>query len=247
MPIWATRNRAGDCVADASRQKAKGMKGRRDEAETGRGKHRNHQSIHHPSPIGRAYTAGMHETRIQRVIDRVDALRHEVDDHWQVPAEEARLLGQLVRVGRCRSICEIGVSYGFSTLHLAAAAAEHGGQVHAFEQSEKKIEAAARHLSDAGLIESVALHGGDARQRLKTVEPEAPFDFVFFDAVKEQSRDYFEAVRDRLATRCVLATDNTDTHPEQIGPFIEHLRALPGARSTNVSVGNGFELTVFEA
>jgi predicted O-methyltransferase YrrM len=41
----------------------------------------------------------------------------------RVPAEEARVLAQIVRAARCRSICEIGTSYGFSTLHLTAARA----------------------------------------------------------------------------------------------------------------------------
>ena len=37
---------------------------------------------------------------VQRVIDQVDQLRQQVDDHWQIPADEAALLAQLVRIGR---------------------------------------------------------------------------------------------------------------------------------------------------
>ncbi len=72
---------------------------------------------------------------IQSVIDRVD-LRATVDDHWQIPREEALLLAQLVSIGRFVSICEIGTSYGFSTLHLAAAAA-CGTRSHHRPQSEE--------------------------------------------------------------------------------------------------------------
>ncbi len=70
----------------------------------------------------------MFSESVRVVIDRVDRLRDQVDDHWQIPRDEAMVLAQLVRVGRCVSICEIGTSYGFSTLHLAAAASEHGGR-----------------------------------------------------------------------------------------------------------------------
>ncbi len=109
----------------------------------------------------------MFEEKIERVIDRVDSLRHEVDDHWQIPRDEARLLAQIVRIGRFRSLCEIGVSYGFSTLHLAAAASGHGGHVHAIDISEKKIRAATANLSDAGLMDHVTLYLGDAQKYSK--------------------------------------------------------------------------------
>ncbi|GAB4108477.1 MAG: hypothetical protein Kow00105_15670 [Phycisphaeraceae bacterium] len=181
---------------------------------------------------------------IERVIDRVDNLRHEVDDHWQIPRDEARLLAQIVRIGRFRSLCEIGVSYGFSTLHLSAAAREHGGHVHAIDISDKKIRAATKNLSDAGLINHVTLYQGDARDVLKGIHPEQPFDFVFLDADKQQSPAYLDAVWDQLADRTVLVTDNTHTHPDELAGFLDALRSKPGVSSCDVPVGNGFELTV---
>jgi hypothetical protein len=51
----------------------------------------------------------MFSERIQTVIDRVDRLRDQVDDHWQIPADEARVLAQLISIGGCVSICEIGI------------------------------------------------------------------------------------------------------------------------------------------
>ena len=181
---------------------------------------------------------------IQAVMDRVDRLRTQVDDHWQVPREEALVLAQIVRVGRFRSLCEVGVSYGFSTLHLAAAAKEHGGHVHAIDLSEKKIEAATANLTDAGLFDAVTLYLGDAREVLKTLEPKEPIDFAFIDADKPQSHDYLDALWGKLADRAVLVTDNTGTHPEELADFIKDLRARRGVRSCGVQVGNGFELSI---
>ena len=97
----------------------------------------------------------MFNDRINAVIDRVDALRDQVDDHWQIPRDEARLLAALVLGTRSASLCEIGTSYGFSTLHLAAAAAQNGGHVHTIDINEKKHDAARRHLTEAGLIGNV--------------------------------------------------------------------------------------------
>ncbi len=186
----------------------------------------------------------MFEPTIMEVIDRVDVLRHKVDDHWQVPRVEAELLGQLVNLGRCKSLCEIGTSYGFSALHLAAATKLHGGRLHCFDRDPKKINAATEHLRQAGLLEIVTLHQGDARELVKSVTPQQPYDFVFIDATKEQSDAYLDAVLPRIGKRATLVTDNTTTHKEQLANFVKRLRNLPGAKSCEVAVGNGFELTV---
>ncbi len=187
----------------------------------------------------------MFNDQIQNVIDRVDAIRHEVDDAWQIPAHQALVLAQVVRIGRFKSLLEVGVSYGFSTLHLAAAAREHGGHVHAIDISEKKITAATGHLTQAGLLDSVTLHLGDARAVLKTLQPVEPIDFIFNDADKAQAIAYLEAAQALLADRCVVALDNTDDNPAT-RPCVEWLREAAGGRSCNVSVGNGFELAILE-
>ncbi len=87
------------------------------------------------------------------------------------PRDEAALLAQLVRLGRSVSIIEIGASYGFSTLHLAAAALENGGHVHTLEQDPKKVAATTKHLDEAGLIGVTTIYPGDARATLKTMKP----------------------------------------------------------------------------
>jgi len=186
----------------------------------------------------------MFTPRVQAVIDKVDHLRHEVDDHWQIPRDEAELLAQLVRIGRCESICEIGTSYGFSSLHLTAAMIEvGGGHLHTMDIDPRKVHAATAHLAEAGLADHVTVHKGDARDVLTALDPDRPFDFVFIDAVKEQSFDYLHAVRPHLADRAILVTDNTTTHAEALSEFVAHLRGMHDVCSSHVPVGNGFELT----
>ncbi len=186
----------------------------------------------------------MFSDSIQAVIDRVDRLRIQVDDHWQIPSDEGRVLAQLVSIGRFVSICEIGTSYGFSTLHLAAAASGHGGHVDTIDHDPKKVTAASKNLRDAGLDRFVTLHQGDARQILASIQPRSPFDFVFIDATKEQSDAYLDAILPKLTPRCVLVTDNTTTHAHELAGFVKRLRSLPGFTSCAVPVGNGFELSV---
>jgi predicted O-methyltransferase YrrM len=179
-------------------------------------------------------------------MQRVDALRHQVDDHWQIPREEALLLAQLVRIGRFRSLCEIGTSYGFSALHLAAAAAECGGRLHSIDVNPKKSAAARQHLQEGGLADHVTLHTGDAREILKTLKPDDLFDFAFIDAAKDESIAYFEVLCPLLAPRAVLVTDNATTHAQALASFVARLRSLEAMRSCTVAVGNGFELSVWQ-
>jgi predicted O-methyltransferase YrrM len=181
---------------------------------------------------------------IQAVIDRVDRIRFEVDDHYQVPRAEAAVLARLVLIGRSVSICEIGTSYGFSTLHLAAAARAHGGYVHTIDHSPRKVAAASQNIRDAGLSNVVKFYEGDARKVLASLEPSEPFDFVFIDATKEESNGYLDAVWPKLARQCILVTDNTSTHADELAAVVSRLRSLPGFTSCAVTVGNGFELTV---
>ena len=186
----------------------------------------------------------MFHKKIQNVIDQVDRLRDQVDDHWQIPRDEALLLAQLVRLGRCTSICEIGTSYGFSTLHLAAATSERGGMLHTIDIDPRKTETARKHIQNAGLEPYVTFHHGDARQVLQTLHADQPIDFVFIDAVKEQSLAYLQNVWPLLGAHAIVATDNTLTHAKELQSFVQHLRAHPQLRSCAVPIGNGLELSV---
>ena len=183
---------------------------------------------------------------IQAVMDRVDDLRNHVNDHWQIPRQQAWVMSQILRIGRCRSVCEIGVSYGYSTLHWAAVMKETGGHVYAVEIAEKKVNAATQHLTEAGLINFVTLHPGDARQICKSIAPKEPFDFIFIDATKEQSIDYFNALRDKLADRCIIAADNTGDLADQMKPYVDFIRAFAGDKTCAVPIAHGFELTILD-
>src|SRR5262249_28060326 len=130
------------------------------------------------------------------------------------------------------------------TLHLAASAAEHGGHVHSIDRDPRKIQAAMASLREAGLDGHVSFHEGDARILLAGIYPSSPFDFVFIDATKDQCDEYLNAVWDQLAPNCLLVTDNTTTHADELASFVSRLRSLPGFTSCSVTVGNGFELTL---
>jgi len=187
----------------------------------------------------------MLEGRAAVVAQRLDRQAREVDDAWQIPPEEAVCLHQIAVAARCRSFLEVGVSYGYSTLHLAHAARINGGHVHGVDASEKKIRAAGDNLREAGLIGHVTLYEGRAQEVVPTLEPREPFDFFFIDAVKSECEAYLEAAWPLLARSCVIVTDNTSTHWDELAEFIQLLRRHPEIVSSEaIPLGNGFEVSI---
>jgi len=181
----------------------------------------------------------------EKVARRLDEEAKSKDDAWQIPAAEAAAIHQIVLATGCRSVLEIGVSYGFSTLHLAHAVRLNKGTMHAIDASEKKISAARANLNEAGVIDIVSLHLGRAQDVLRSLVPRMPFDCLFIDAVKDECFDYLSAAWPRLAENCIILTDNTSTHPEELKPFLEHLRSHREViASHTIDIGNGFELSI---
>jgi len=186
--------------------------------------------------------------RAHAVAERLDREAKDLEDAMQIPMDEARLLHQIVVAARCRSVLEIGVSYGFSTVHLAHAVSLTAGHVHAVEASEKKFAAARSNLAEAGLADLVTLHLGRAQEILPALPDDTsiqPVDCLFIDAVKDESFAYLDAAWPLLAPRASIITDNATTHAAELSEFIAHLREHEEIiASTTIPIGNGIEFSV---
>jgi predicted O-methyltransferase YrrM len=190
----------------------------------------------------------MLERRAAQVADRLAKEGSRLDDAWQIPPDEAAALHAIVVAGGYQSVLEIGVSYGYSTLHYAHAMRLTGGHVHAVEADARKYEHASRNLNEAGLSDFVTLHLGRAQEVLPMLKARGgiqPFDFVFFDATKAESFEYLDAAWPVLAMRCTIATDNSTTHAKELAPFLDAIRSHPEViASHGFTIGNGFELSI---
>ena len=105
---------------------------------------------------------------------------------------QGRLLHVMARAIRSRAILEIGTLGGYSTIWLARAVAP-GGLVTTIEADAKHAEVARANIARAGLERVVDLRVGRAQDVLPELEAEraGPFDFVFIDADKPSTTDYF--------------------------------------------------------
>lgn len=179
---------------------------------------------------------------VMRTIEKAEQFQRDRSDSWNIPREQGLLMHQIALAGACRHIVEVGTSYGYSGLFLAAAAKANDGTLHTFERNPDKIVRSAEFFADAGLTDSVKQYNGDALDRMS----ELPDDihYAFLDATKDETADYWRIIEPKLAGRCVIVVDNTSTHPEQLGEFVRMLRGRDDFSSCDVQVGHGFELAV---
>jgi predicted O-methyltransferase YrrM len=161
-----------------------------------------------------------------------------------VGREAGILLYLLTSGAQSRRILELGTSYGYSTVWLAAAARATGGKVLSLELRDYKIEYARQALTRAGLSTRVEFHQGDCLETLKTLS--GPFDFVLLDVWKDLYLPCFELVHPKLAPGGIIAADNM-LLPEIVRPQAEayrkRVRAAGDLDSVLLDIGNGIEIS----
>jgi len=161
-----------------------------------------------------------------------------------VGREAGILLYLLASGGQAKRILELGTSYGYSTVWLAAAARATGGKVLSLELRDFKIEHARQALTRAGLSSRVEFHAGDCLETLKTLP--GPFDFVLLDVWKDLYLPCFELVHPKLAPGAIICADNM-LLPQVVRPQAEAYRARVRAAgdldSVLIDVGNGIEIS----
>jgi predicted O-methyltransferase YrrM len=154
--------------------------------------------------------------------------------------QTAQLLSILVRSSGSRRVLEIGTSNGYSTIWLAAAVEETGGQAISIERSADKQAMARENLARAGLSELVALVLGDATAIVRELAP--PFDFIFFDADRWSAPEQLKILIPKMAPQAFIAADNALSHPEEIAGYLKAVAELDGFDHLVVPVGKGLSL-----
>lgn len=140
---------------------------------------------------------------------RVKAFLEERSSSWRdmnVPWRDGQFLHDLiVERGYTRAL-EIGTSTGHSGIWIAWALSHTGGKLVTIEIDERRHRQALRNFEQAGVARYVDARLADAHELVKTLE--GPFDFVFSDADKNWSRQYFDDLAPRLAPGGCYTTHN---------------------------------------
>lgn len=170
-----------------------------------------------------AQRAGIHDRF--RAIDpqataqeRADAVS---DIYMPITPDAGRLLYTLVRAARPATIVEFGMSFGLSTVHLAAAIRDNGtGRVITTELSAAKIAAASRTFDETGLSDLITVLEGDAVSTLAEVA--GPVDLVLMDGWKELYLPVLRVLEPKLSAGALVIADNTEMADAK--PYLDYVR-----------------------
>jgi caffeoyl-CoA O-methyltransferase len=162
---------------------------------------------------------------------------------------------------RAKRILEIGTSYGYSTLWFAEALMQINEvsntrpekSIITIEMDHSKVERANKNFDEAGIKNIIDLKEGQAGDVLSEIsksylkDGDQLFDFVFFDADKENLRHYFDMVLPMVRVGGIIATDNM-LYPEEyrsmMTTYTNYIKNKPNIQSMMIPIGNGEELTI---
>ena len=111
----------------------------------------------------------------------------------------------LARGTRPRAILEIGTLGGYSTIWLARAL-EPGGRLVTLEYERKHADVARKNIDRAGVGGRIAIKVGKAIDLLPALS--GPFDFVFIDADKPSTTEYFDWAVKLARPGALIVVDN---------------------------------------
>ena len=123
-----------------------------------------------------------------------------------VPAEDGRILHDLIVERGFRQAVEIGTSTGHSTIWIAWALSKTGGKLVTIELDRRRHEQAQQNVAAAGLSDYVEFMLGDAHEIVPALD--GPFDFVFSDADKNWYINYFDALYPKLTPDACFTAHN---------------------------------------
>jgi predicted O-methyltransferase YrrM len=159
-----------------------------------------------------------------------------------IKREVGELLYVLALSVRARRIVEFGASHGISTVYLAAALRDYGGEsLITTEQHPRKVEFARENLIEAGLEDVVEMRAGDA---LETLADLPGVDLLFLDGRNNLYLPVLRLVEPRLSAGALVAADLSARDPDLL-PYLEYVRdPAHGYFSICVPLDDGVELSV---
>ncbi|KAK1184249.1 class I SAM-dependent methyltransferase [Streptomyces sp. NBS 14/10] len=165
--------------------------------------------------------------------------------YMPVSAEGGKLLYNLVRAVRPATVVEFGMSFGISTLHLAAAVRDNGtGRVITTEMSKDKIATARRTFAETGLDDLITVLEGDARETLAALE--GPVDLVLLDGWKDLCLPVLQLLEPRLRPGTLVVADDIDQGEGDgpLRPYLDYVRdPAHGYQNVTFPVEDGMEIS----
>ena len=150
---------------------------------------------------------------------------------WNIPYSDGKILYDLVLNHGYKKALEIGTSTGLSAIWIAWALSKTGGRLITIEIDEDRYKQALANFKEAGLTEFIDARLADAHELVEKLE--GPFDFVFVDADKDWSKNYFTALAPKLEVGGRFTAHNArNTGMKGISEFLDYVKGLPNFKTT---------------
>ncbi|AQW52762.1 O-methyltransferase [Streptomyces violaceusniger] len=163
--------------------------------------------------------------------------------YMPISAEGGKLLYNLVRAIRPATVVEFGMSFGISTLHLAAAVRDNGsGRVITTEMSEEKIAAARRTFAETGLDDVITVLEGDARETLADLD--GSVDLLLLDGWKDLCLPVLRMLEPRLRPGTLVVADDVDQGEGLLRSYLDYVRdPANGYQNVTFPIEDGMEIS----
>lgn len=197
---------------------------------------------------------------LRDLLPKKEGLLGELEDfakEYSVPIsqpETMRLLEVLIRIGRIKSVLEVGCAIGYSAISMINAGCE---KIDTIELSADAARVAKENFKKAEMEDKITLHFGDAKDVLPQMEGE--YDMIFMDAAKAQYQEFFPNCMRLLRSGGVLVSDNvlykgmtaTDelvvrrkiTIVKRLRKYLEMISSIPELETTILPIGDGVAIS----
>ena len=166
----------------------------------------------------------------EKVVKFLEARKGAWHD-WNIPYSDGKVLYNLVVKNGYKKALEIGTSTGHSAIWIAWALSKTGGKLITIEIDEDRYKRALANFKEAGLSKYIDARLADAHELVE--ELKGPFDFVFVDADKSWSKNYFTALAPKLEIGgCFTAHNARNTGMEGIKEFLDYVKGLSNFKTT---------------
>jgi len=160
----------------------------------------------------------------QNKLLELEKTQHEF---WNISRATAEFLYTQIILSGSKNVLEIGTSNGYSGIWLSKALKKTGGHLTTIEFYPKRQDIAVENFKECGTFDIITPIIGKACEILKDMPDNEVFDFVFVDANKRESIDYFNLIHPHLKKGGIYTCDNVLSHEEKVRPFIEAINAHP--------------------
>jgi caffeoyl-CoA O-methyltransferase len=182
-----------------------------------------------------------------------------------ITKDTGKFLNILITTMNANTVLEIGTSTGYSTLWFALALCQNENnnlqkvkkKIITVENNPMKVKRAEKNFIDAEVGDMIKIIEGNALEILLQLSNDQNniinnnrnnlFDFIFFDADKENLSKYFDLALPLLRKGGIIVTDNI-LYPEEyrsdMSKYVKYVRSNESVMSVTVPVGYGEEITI---